>query len=59
MNIEISVSSSQLAGRLPVYIKGKRYWLLTEEDHRKLLEVKKLQKQNLKLIQELRERVRR
>lgn len=52
MNLEISLSESQLAGKLPVYIKGKRYWLLSEKTRQTLINLRKLQTENLELLEQ-------
>lgn len=52
MNLEISLSEAQLAGRLPVYIKGKRYWLVGEKTRQRLIGLKKLQVENLELLEQ-------
>lgn len=40
MNIEISISFNQLAGNLPIYIKGKRFWLMSDKQHKDLARLK-------------------
>lgn len=40
MNIEITLSFQQLTGKLPLYIKGRKYWLLSEKQRRDQLKLK-------------------
>lgn len=40
MKIELSLSTQQLMGRLPLYIHGRKFWLVNEKQRRDQLELK-------------------
>ena len=57
MNIEITLSFQQLAGKLPLYIKGRKFWLLSEKQRQDLIRLKADARTNKENLQRLIDRV--
>ena len=51
--IEITLSIQQLAGKLPLYIKGRKYWLVNEKQRRDQLKLKSEARANTETLQKL------
>ena len=57
MNIEITLSFQQLAGKLPLYIKGRKYWLVNEKQRQDLQRLRAEARTNKENLQRLIDRV--
>ena len=57
MNIEITLSFQQLAGKLPLYIKGRKFWLLSEKQRQDLIRLKADARTNKENLQRLIDRI--
>ena len=53
MNIEITLSFQQLAGKLPLYIKGRKYWLVNEKQRQDLQRLRAEARTNKENLQRL------
>ena len=40
MKLDLTLSMQQLAGKLPFYIKGRKFWLVSEKQHNDLIMLK-------------------